>query len=403
MAAAVMFGLAGTVDAGGLFGGYGAGYGSSGGAGSSGGYASSGGGYASYLGGSYGSSGGSYGSSGGGYRAAYGSSGGSYGDRHEGPLQRLFGHLRDRRAARHAASSGGSSGGYGYAAGYGSSGGYRAAYGSSGGHGSSGGGVYRHAVRRPVYHASSGGSSGGVSAYSAPLYTESAPVVPADSIESPIYEASDESFYDEPAPLSDEMIIDRDAEVSPETSQLEKDAALLTVAVPSENAVVTVNGNATTSDGTIRQFMSRGLKDGFVYTYVVNVQYEVDGATKSAQQAVKLRAGSAERLVFEAESATNVVDTDAAPQATDAETVVKLHVPAGAEVSLGGNLTNGEGETRIFRTKQLAAGEQWDNYTVRVTVDVNGQPISKERTLDVAAGSFNELSFEFDDAALAKN
>ncbi len=175
---------------------------------------------------------------------------------------------------------------------------------------------------------------------------------------------------------------------------IESDAALLTVAVPSDDATVTVNGHPTTSDGKVRQFMSRGLKDGFVYTYVVEVRYQVDGQEKSESKSVRLRPGDIERVVFDAP----VV----AKAAAEPVTVVKLHVPSDAQVTLAGNATDGSGTTRTFRTKQLKAGQQWAGYTIRVTKLVNGQLVSKERTLDVHAGSTTELTFDFDDSELAQ-
>ena len=77
------------------------------------------------------------------------------------------------------------------------------------------------------------------------------------------------------------------------------DAALLTVAVPHQDAKVTVNGHETSSEGEVRQFMSRGLKKGYVYTYVVKVQYDAAGEAKTEEKSIKLRSGDAERVVFE--------------------------------------------------------------------------------------------------------
>ena len=167
------------------------------------------------------------------------------------------------------------------------------------------------------------------------------------------------------------------------------------MSVPADDATVTVNGHPTTSDGKVRQFMSRGLKDGYVYTYVVEVQYQVDGQEKKDSKSVKLRPGDVERVVFDAPIVAEVAETEPV-------TVVKLHVPADAEVTLAGNGTNGSGPIRTFRTKQLKAGQQWVGYTIRVTKLVNGQKVSKERTVDVEAGSRTELTFDFDDSEIAQ-
>jgi uncharacterized protein (TIGR03000 family) len=186
---------------------------------------------------------------------------------------------------------------------------------------------------------------------------------------------------------------------------IENDSALLTVAVPNDSAKVTVNGHATKSSGSVRQFMSRGLEDGFVYTYVVKVEYDFNGKPKTDSKEVKLRPGQSEQVVFEkAEEETAPSDDDTASlEPQPVTTVVKLFVPSGAKVNLAGTDTNGKGSIRTFRTKTLKAGDKWTDYTVRVTALVAGQEVTKEQTVDVAAGSTTELSFEFDAADIAKN
>jgi uncharacterized protein (TIGR03000 family) len=195
---------------------------------------------------------------------------------------------------------------------------------------------------------------------------------------------------------------------------VDADAAMLTVSVP-EDAVVTVNDHRTTSDGTLRQFMSQGLEKGYVYTYVVKATFAVDGEEKTETKEVKLRAGEREELAFgqsadepEAPAAGAVEASDETAQVTptdnngsataDVVTVVRLHVPADAKVTLAGNPTRGTGAIRTFRTHQLSAGEQWTSYTVVVEAEVGGQAVTQERTLNVAAGSVNELTFEFEDS-----
>jgi uncharacterized protein (TIGR03000 family) len=174
-----------------------------------------------------------------------------------------------------------------------------------------------------------------------------------------------------------------------DSTAVESDAALLTVSVPLDASVV-VNGYKTQAVGLVRQFKSRGLKPGFVYTYVVDVTYTVDGSELTESKSVKLRPGTSELIEFAA-STTVAVETEN----QDLTTVVQLHVPADAKITLAGNVTDGDGELRTYRTHQLTAGEVWSGYTVRVTTEINGKAVSKERTLDLVAGSTNDLTFEF--------
>ena len=401
----------------------------------------------SHMGG--GSSGGS---SGGGLHsriASGGSSGGSSGGR-VGPLRRLAAKLRALHSSRgsHGSSGGGSSHGGGSHGG-GSSGGSYYAGGSSGG--SSGGSV---SYATPVSY------SPAVS-YSAPVHTISHGAE-ASSYESPIVQASytpysapvetviDGGYYDsgnissapmydsgtsvyDSAPMYDsgtiidggyesgtviesgtsimnsspvemnETIIDSSSRYESQKPALGNDAGLLTVAVPNEAATVTVNGHSTSSEGTVRQFMSKGLKEGYVYTYVVKIDYEMNGKVLSDSKEVKLRPGDTKQVVFDTEQPVSapaepseVESTKTEQPAADLITVVKLIVPADAVVNLAGNDTNGSGTVRTFRTKALKAGEQWKDYTVRVSTQVGGQSVSEEQTVDVAAGSTIELQFDFD-------
>ncbi len=443
--ALIGFGISPDASAGGFFGGHGSsgGYASGGGGyagyGSSGGYASSGGGYSSY---SYAGSGGGYASSGGGYA----SSGGG------GLFSRLRAHMAAKRAAH--ASSGGSSGGYSYSSYYGassggSSGGYSSYYGASSYGASSGGssGGYSSAYGGSVggynsygtgYSAGYGGSYGSgyggsygsthsAVPYASPAYTTpaygagyGAPMAPTTGFVSPYSSSSVAPAMSYPmasaAPAGlnsvasssqsqiDAQVVDGDYSVG--KPAMDDDAALLTVAVPVESAVVTVNGHETTSDGLVRQFMSRGLKDGYLYTYEVVVQYEVDGQPRTDKRTIKLRPGDMERIVFsEIDEEADIEDADLGdvPATSKPETVVRLHVPADARVTLAGNPTNGQGETRTYRTQQLAAGQSWDDYTVEVVADINGRTMVRRQTLTVSAGQEVDLNFDFTSSDLAMN
>jgi uncharacterized protein (TIGR03000 family) len=361
-----------------------------------------------------GSSGGSWGGSSG------GSSGGSYGSS-GGRRVGLFARMRARKAARRSArrsygSSGGSYGGsYGGSSG-GSSGGQVIVSNHSGG--SSGGGsrgtAYSSYSARsnsaPVYSApivssvSVGAAAPYESSAGSPVYSAGSSVIAQPVVEQPVTGQSTDSVAVASGTIHGETILDSTSHASAKPA-VQSDSAILTVSVP-ENAKVTVNEHPTTSDGSVRQFMSKGLKEGYVYTYVVKVIYDQDGEEKSDSQKVKLRAGETKDIVFDvADQETDDVEatddssdeTARAPLPTDEDvvTVVRLHVPADAKVTLAGNPTNGNGVIRTFRTKQLKAGQHWKNYTVRVVSDVNGQSISQERTIDVTSGSTNELKFNF--------
>lgn len=391
-----------------------------GGYGASSGGASSG--YASYSVGSYGSSGGSYGSSGG----SYGSSGGSYGSSGgcsggPGLLSRIHtavhSHIAAKRARHIARRSHGSSGysshgssGYssysssGYAS-YNSSGqaSYRRSYASHGSSGSSGSsGTVRYSV--PSY--SSNGSSGYASSgYSSSSYGYAVPQVQyeSQSVGTPVYGDYSEGTVIEShpqgtviesgdaAPAADAAPAPAPAkeavkEAVPAEARIQQDAALITLAVAAD-ARVTVNGHLTSSEGPIRQFMSRGLKEGFTYTYDIVVETVVDGAPQQQTQTLSLRAGDTERLVF------------SAPVSDKVETALVVLVPEDAQVVLAGNSTKATGEERVYRTKQLTKGQVWEGYEVTATIVRDGREVTQTQVLRLEAGSERKLVFDFDNEA----
>lgn len=345
--------------------------------GSSGGYAASYGGSSGYAAsyGSYGSTG--AGSSGGssGYAASYssyggGSSGGSSG--RPGLLQRFASRIHDHAAAkraRHAArrSNYGSSG-------YGSSGGssgYVASYASYGG-GSSGGGS---SGGYPAYSNYSGGSSGGSVNYGSTGYRSGV------SYGSTGYEAgygSSEVYYGASNDTGDS---NADSLVSDFNSVTNDDAVYLTLAVPS-NAKVFVNDNETSSTGTVRKFVSRGLEAGKQYRFEVRAEIvDASGKLLTEEKSVVVSSGAQEQIQFAF-----------AEQDSPIETAITLNLPEGAKVTLAGSETKAAGETRIFRTGRLKAGEIWDDYEIEV--EHEGQV--KRQSIRLVGGDKLQLTFDFD-------
>jgi uncharacterized protein (TIGR03000 family) len=346
---AVIVGSVGTASAGWGWGGGSSGGSSGGWGGSSGGwgYGGSSGGYG--FGSSGGSSGG-WGSSGG-----YGSSGGG---RHHG----LFHHHRRAWGSSGGGwgSSGGSSGGWGSSGGYGSSGGFDYG-GSSGGFGSS------------------GGYGGG--AYYAPSVVVPDAGAPMDApLDNPPANAP---AGDAPAPR-DPM---NPADAGRGASRSSVDGTLV-VEVPAD-AKIYVNDRLTSTPGEVREYVSRNLKPGYNYSYEVRAEVVRNGEKLVETKHVDLRAGQSNRLAF------SFAGND------EVETSITVRVPAGAKVNLGGNDTQGSGETRVFRTSALRPGSQWSDYKVVATIEIDGHVVTKEQSIDLAAGDNKEVTFDFDTASVA--
>ena len=84
----------------------------------------------------------------------------------------------------------------------------------------------------------------------------------------------------------------------PKTSGTSADeSGILTVWVPYD-AKVSINGLATKSTGSRRQFVSFGLKSGLTYKYVVKAQVVRNGQTQEDTRTVTLTAGQVTAVAF---------------------------------------------------------------------------------------------------------
>jgi uncharacterized protein (TIGR03000 family) len=167
-------------------------------------------------------------------------------------------------------------------------------------------------------------------------------------------------------------------------------AASLAVKVPTD-AKVFVNGNATSSEGANRRYVSRNLSPGQSYTYQVRAEVVRDGKTLTETKSVKITAGGVASLDFQFNSdqpAEQVADTKV-------ETKLTVKVPAEAKVFLAGRETKQSGAVREFTTTALPSGSEWENYTVRVVVEQDGKPQSQEQTIRLKSGEDRELEFNF--------
>ena len=158
------------------------------------------------------------------------------------------------------------------------------------------------------------------------------------------------------------------------------DEIQLSVRVP-ESAKVFVNGNATTSTGELRHFVSRGLDPAQEYRFEIRVEDSVAGKAVTDSQTIVLAPGNGESLKFDLRPADAAIPT-----------ILTLNVPATAKVELAGNGTITQGTERTFRTMELRSGEVWDDYKIVVTVDGT----IKEKTIRLIAGDDVEVSFDFD-------
>lgn len=172
-------------------------------------------------------------------------------------------------------------------------------------------------------------------------------------------------------------------------------SALLAVEVPSD-AKVLINGLETRTRGTERRYLSQGLIPGYRYAYEIQAILVRDGQELTETQTVRVRGGETSRVAFDFEQPT------VAKKSVPAQTTLTLNVPEDAQVVLAGNPTSASGAVRRFTTKELARGQNWENYRIEVSAERNGQRVTEEKTIRLAGGDSLTLSFELQDAKLAQ-
>ncbi|HMO92835.1 MAG TPA: TIGR03000 domain-containing protein [Pirellulaceae bacterium] len=324
-------------------------------------------------GGSHGGSwGGSFGSRGGGWH-----SGGSHGRPVLFPRLRAFLHGSHGSSGSQGShgSLGGSHGSWGgsYGSSGGSHGGSRGSYvyygGSSGGFGSTG------------THPGSINYGGNFDGYYGPGGINDQGVIVPYSNEGMIIQPQGDGIVPPTGPVENQRpSIDNEDDNSAGTGN-----ATLNVSLPVD-AKVYVNGKLTRTPGELRQFVSRGLTRGVNYTYEIQAVLEGRGVITKV---VDLVAGDNKTISFDFDRAAESVSS------------LIVYVPENAKVTLAGNESKSTGPVRFFSTETLATGQTWDDYTIEVTFEVDGETIQRAKTISVVGGKTHQVSFMEEYEAIA--
>ncbi len=175
--------------------------------------------------------------------------------------------------------------------------------------------------------------------------------------------------------LPDAPIPDVDADSTGLRSQ--KSEAVLSLKLPRE-ARVYINGKLTTTQGSLRQYVSRNLTEDKDYRYRVKAVVEKDGRQIVRTQLVRMRPGKERVVRFNFNQ----------PQVT----TLVLRVPEDAEVLLDGKATKATGKTRTFSTRKLSNEQSWNDYKIEVRYTKDGQPVIEQRSLDLVAGTTETIA-----------
>jgi uncharacterized protein (TIGR03000 family) len=162
---------------------------------------------------------------------------------------------------------------------------------------------------------------------------------------------------------------------------------------------VTVNGRLTTTTGTVRRFVSRGLQPGARYSYEVEVTATRNGEPVTETKTVELSSGKNADLAF---SLPGDNKEQLANAAEPVRTTLVVNLPADAKLTLAGRDSNSTGAVREFTTTKLAAGTEWTNYVVHAEITRDGKVITKEETLSLKAGESRNLTINFDSESASR-
>ena len=179
---------------------------------------------------------------------------------------------------------------------------------------------------------------------------------------------------------------------------------MLTVHVQA-GARVSINGHPTESTGPVRQYFSVGLQPGYRYPYEIRAELGRGGETLRQTKRVFLTAGERAEVWLDpaapgaktAAGGPTPASRRAARPAPPPVTRLTLHVPADAEVAIGGREMPGRGPLRRFHTRRLRPGDPPETHTIRVSIERFGQRFEKEQTLTFTPGGSQEATFDFSD------
>jgi len=173
----------------------------------------------------------------------------------------------------------------------------------------------------------------------------------------------------------------------------------IVVYVP-EEAKLFVNGHQMKSAGEIRRFVARNLQRGKTYGYELRAEMVRNGAKLVRKESVDLKGGRFEEVAFDF---TDTVAMARPVAESNPETQLTVVVPVDATVYLDGADTVSVGNVRKFVTNDIARGNTWKDYEVRVEFERDGKKIVKTRKVTLLAGEKQEVEIEIGQHVASSN
>ena len=150
------------------------------------------------------------------------------------------------------------------------------------------------------------------------------------------------------------------------------DYAILKLKVPVDTKIL-INDKPTSTTGSLRKYVSKGLEADRDYKYRVTAILERAGKELKESRIISLRPGLDQLVEINFEQ----------PMVTKLD----MRVPIDAKVMLCGKEMAKTGTNkRIFATTSLSKSEIWKDYQIEVEYERDGKLVRESRTLDIAGG-----------------
>lgn len=160
-----------------------------------------------------------------------------------------------------------------------------------------------------------------------------------------------------------------------------------------EQAKVFVNDRQMKTQGTERRFSGDKLKPGKLYEYDIRAEMVRNGTTLVRTAHVELKAGRLEEVAFDFSDTVAPIQT---VMGLFPDTKLTVIVPEDASVYLAGEDTISVGKVRQFVTHDLADGQAWKDYEIRVEYERQGKTVVKSKKISLFAGDVKEVDFNID-------
>jgi len=175
--------------------------------------------------------------------------------------------------------------------------------------------------------------------------------------------------------------------------EIQSTAARVRVTLPNPQARIWVDGQQTSSTGSVRMFHTPALTSGG--SYRIKVSWMEDGREVTKERTVAVSPGQTASLDFGQGRSGSEEASESQPGTTSTAdgTPIRVIVPdAQANVWINDRKMTATGTSRSLNAPALRAGDT-SGYRVRASWTKDGQVVTQERTISPTAGQSSVVDF----------